>query len=564
MVTAAAHPWAVVAPWYSWPGQQDTSPPTPLGTRPTIQKFTTDVFVDRFIDHPQRSYQFTDNDLVSPRTHPLTNGEPDLGREELATSTLRVLYLPAHDRLYLVTCEVVCDTYGFPSPAREQICQAALVVRRLGLRYAAEPPDRRAAAMTLLADLFAAVGDTDAAGKAIGPRVVPVGTENVELIVLNALERAAQSGPTGADAVLNILEATGAAVVTQAWRPACSRWVDLTAAEVDADPLDDEATIEMTPLAGSGPNHDAAGRRLFFAAIPAGSAERDALQVPRYDGRSVYQLRCFVRRHDLRCPRRSGRRDCQGPIFWSERSEPYRLAETFDPVGTSQRKVTIELPNVADLKARVAAGRLPTGARLVTPDGSGLRFTRKNGIPDTGGSFSVGGICFESIPLITLVATFVLSIFMAIVLFVFQAWWMLKLRFCLGGSSVAAVASAVQTVANMNPTAAAAYTSGGRTSFVVSDSVVSLGQLELLVTALGAENPQGTPPAERLPTKAELPRPEPGKIDVAAWVRELEQIVVAERPDLAGSLPGGGPHPGPSPYDLIEMPYRRRVEVGLR
>src|SRR6185295_6471299 len=48
-----------------------------------------------------------------------------------------------------------------------------------------------------------------------------------------------------------------------------------------------------------------------------------------------------------------------------------------------------------------------------------------------GGNMEGPAICFFSIPLITIVAMFVLNLFLPIVVFVFQLWFMLVLRFCI-------------------------------------------------------------------------------------------------------------------------------------
>lgn len=40
-------------------------------------------------------------------------------------------------------------------------------------------------------------------------------------------------------------------------------------------------------------------------------------------------------------------------------------------------------------------------------------------------------ICFLPIPLITIIATFVLELFLPVVVLLFQLWWMLALKFCI-------------------------------------------------------------------------------------------------------------------------------------
>ena len=54
----------------------------------------------------------------------------------------------------------------------------------------------------------------------------------------------------------------------------------------------------------------------------------------------------------------------------------------------------------------------------------------KNGTAN-GGDMQGNAICFFSIPLITIIALFVLNLFLPIVVFIFQLWFLLVLRFCI-------------------------------------------------------------------------------------------------------------------------------------
>ena len=122
--------------------------------------------------------------------------------------------------------------------------------------------------------------------------------------------------------------------------------------------------------------------------------------------------------------------DCHGDLVWSEASEPYRLAPQFDLVGTSNRPVTIQMPNLAELAAQAATR--PIGqfspVRFVHPQQ--LQSKTDGSIPSSG---SIGGpaICFFSIPLITIIASFVLNLFLPIVVLLFNLWFLLALRFCI-------------------------------------------------------------------------------------------------------------------------------------
>jgi hypothetical protein len=91
------------------------------------------------------------------------------------------------------------------------------------------------------------------------------------------------------------------------------------------------------------------------------------------------------------------------------------------------------------LLAQVAAppGTVPAprggGVKIVSPPGSALEFKVKDMLPDKATASIKPGfqICSISIPLITLVAMFVLHIFLPVLVFLFNLWFLLKLRFCI-------------------------------------------------------------------------------------------------------------------------------------
>jgi hypothetical protein len=97
----------------------------------------------------------------------------------------------------------------------------------------------------------------------------------------------------------------------------------------------------------------------------------------------------------------------------------------------------VQLPDLAQLHAdavRLSPGG-SGGVRFQTPPGSQLPFsakdlnaTAKKPGQGTGSGFQ---ICSFAIPLITIVAFFVFSLFLPIVVFVFQLWFLLTLRFCI-------------------------------------------------------------------------------------------------------------------------------------
>lgn len=470
-------PWRLVGPWYRW-----THPGLPAdgrASRPAIQMFAGDDFVQAFLQRPQHSLKYdpavdvvSRYDLVSAvpggtlaakvstlfavnaKGDPAGPGDAKF-RARLAPSALRKLFQPTHDRHYLVTCELHCDLPGFPGAGRLGVCQAGFVMRR-----------RRS---VLPAGLTA--GDIDA-------QAAPVRKSEADLLELKALDAAAADPRAGAalvaavrarqqalaaaagvadwDALVALREsqlaqqragldawfrAHGVGVAIDGWFPTLQEgrpsplygdWRPLDDTQQLADVTSGEQTYPLFPLVPDprDPAHDAAGRTLFYGNVPTASLQHDTSGASRFDDHTTYELRCFVRRHRA-CPPRVGKKpDCNGPLAWSQPTEAFRLAAAFDVVGAANRPITIRMPDLRDLAAQVAArprGRL-SPVRIVQPqhlsprtDGSGV----------TGGAMGGSATCSFSIPLITIVAMFVLNLFLPIVVFVFQLWFLLALRFCI-------------------------------------------------------------------------------------------------------------------------------------
>ena len=166
------------------------------------------------------------------------------------------------------------------------------------------------------------------------------------------------------------------------------------------------------------PLHTAHDGTIFWAVVPTGSDEVTAEAVNRFNELDTYEIRVFARDdHD----------DCPGRLTWSAPSRTFRVASFYDPAGSSQRPTEIRLPDFKELEASAA---MPS-VRMSSPPGSSLEFSKIGGIPTKGKVGAGEEICFFSIPLITIIALFVLNLFLPIVVFVFQLWWMLKLKFCI-------------------------------------------------------------------------------------------------------------------------------------
>ena len=483
----ATHPvpnWRLVGPWYRWP--RPGLPADGRVSRPVIQKFAGDDFIKDFLAHPQRSLKYDEViDVVNsyqlaeagafaakvlcmlPLTaagKPAPKYEADgttlakaaVYRARLAPTSLRKLYQPAHDRHYLVTCELHCDEPGFPRVARNQVCQAGFVVRR---RRSILPPGLSAQTVTEQAKAAQAMA--------------------AELYELLTLDASATDPQASAGLRANALrqqamlaeqekQANWAALLAdkreklEAERARLQRWYDEHGVTVDIDAwfptlqegrtsrvygewrhLDsaDKLVADITggeqwyPLFLVVPDpreaqHDAAGRTLYYGTVPTGGLQHDAGGAARFDDLMTYEIRCFVRAHHP-CPPRVGKSpDCHGPLVWSLPSEAFRVAAPFDVLGAANRPITIKMPDLRELAAQAATrprGKL-SPIRFVQPQHLSPKV--KDNAAD-GGEMGGEAICSFSIPLITIIAMFVLSLFLPIVVFIFNLWFLLVFRFCI-------------------------------------------------------------------------------------------------------------------------------------
>jgi hypothetical protein len=424
---AARRDWLLLGPWYRW-----ASPGVPAAgraSRPAIEKFASARFMEQFLAEPQRSLKYDAEDQV----YTVVGGALRQGRAGAWVGTgVRKLFLPTHQRFYLVVCELHCDAPGLPGVARGEVAEAGFVVRR---RVPRVPPQvrldlervagRMAQVQTRLA---AASGPDDFAAGGLGQRVQQA------LAGVRAQRRAALEEELGdlERQLSRVVAAGGLGLTLQGWFPGedpdQGAWRAVAPAP---DALAGERTYPLYPLVPDPAEHrhTAAGRTLYFGVVPTGDRAQDATGAPHLDDRQVYELRCFVRRPRPGCPPEAGK----GELVWSRASEPYRLAAHHDLDGTAHRPVTVQMPDLPALAAQVAgqpAGR-GAGVRMVTPADSQLQFD----VDDDGNAANAGlggaQICFFAIPLITIVATFVLRLFLPIVVFTFGLWFLLKLRFCI-------------------------------------------------------------------------------------------------------------------------------------
>ena len=446
MTVTPPHAWLLTAPWWHWP-RQDVPPEE---TRPALQKYATPELVDEFLADPQRRLVF---DATADHTLPPSHDPATLLPLKQGDDRITKLYLTTHHRHYLVTVELHCAAPGLPGPDRADVCEAGFVVRRR--RATIEPGNAREARRR--------INGVSVARARVG-------------VIERRLRQAARAGRVGEARFTALADQHAAALRTlhdrqaevhdwaqtagierslEGWHPlAVNAWDHLV-------PLPERPCRELRPLPRLGrwlpvaevpdtvaeggfplyplvpdprePDHDAAGRVIWFGVVPTTAFDAQLLappakddvstridRAPRFDDLSVYEIRCFVRRHDPGCPRKPGERDCRGPLTWSEPSEAYRLAAPLDARGTAHRPVTVRLPSKAELAEGAKLGAGMGGIRIASPD--------INLDPGGGDGFQ---ICSFGIPLITIVATFVLKLFLGIVVFLFGLWILLAFKLCI-------------------------------------------------------------------------------------------------------------------------------------
>ncbi|HEU5282896.1 MAG TPA: hypothetical protein VFU53_03730 [Burkholderiales bacterium] len=448
------HPWMLTGPWYRW--QTPGVPGSGRQSAPVLQKFASDDFVNEFLRRPQRSLKFDpDVDQVfavhfesaqllsGPLAGKLAtlyprdaDGNANPSRTKLVPTGVTKLFLDTHSRHYLVVCELHCDVAGFPSPARDEVCQAGFVVRRSYLSYA---ESARPFAQKLLREIvgiqsqLAELEETAPAR----PRAARRRAEKIERMKLDGrfypardklqAELAQMRGALDKWKVAN-----GVRSVQQGWVPGAHERMGAWQVVEDQPQELTEAWFPLYPVFAdpARPDHDATGRTMYFGVVPTVSFDTDGNGKARFDDRSLYEIRCFVRRHDPHCPRKLEAPDCHGPLTWSRPTQRYQLAAQFDLEGTANRPITIQMPNLAELAAQ--AVKRPFGkyspVKVIQPQGLNPKV---DGTSVSGGGMGGFQICFFSIPLITIVALFVLNIFLPIVVFLFGLWFLLAFKFCI-------------------------------------------------------------------------------------------------------------------------------------
>jgi hypothetical protein len=168
---------------------------------------------------------------------------------------------------------------------------------------------------------------------------------------------------------------------------------------------------------------------LFDATLGALDAQYKALkpgkgrfEADSRDSEARYVVRAFIRLK----PEHEG---CPARILWSPYSEEFTIAPWYESAG--QPPHLVELPDLFDrnvlksLKPNVAFTVPPKLAKLIAGDAKDLR----DGKGDEGDGLGLAWICSFSIPIITICAFIVLSIFLSLLNLIF--WWLPFLKICI-------------------------------------------------------------------------------------------------------------------------------------
>ena len=438
--SAPQHPWTLVAPWWKWANPNNSM--NGRMTRPVFQKYETSKLVDEFIKTPQHALKWLDEDLVhiAQKSTPVlgSNGKPRrLADWDYVVDALRTrkIFLDTHKRFYLVVCQVHCDAPGFPRAARGDVCNAGFVVRR---RTTSIPAAGAKAAGQILKHINNARGQL----AAIDLEAARSATMNTATIANTLSGLSTTTIVRQRASTMALLESERARLFEWAANfdvaPRLQGWFnDPNLEKIGAwanvankpDALNGESVFPMYPLIPQRGDASHSGQfgTIYFGLLPTGTGETDTQGHARFDDKEYYEVTCFAERHLIPHDRGSPCH-CPDSLFWSLPTEPYRLASHFDVVGSARRPVTVQLPDLNELAAQSAPA---FGVAFAKPAGSLMVSGDKNGKARKLGRSSKFEICSFSIPLITIVASFVFELFLPVLMIMFQLWFMLKLKFCI-------------------------------------------------------------------------------------------------------------------------------------
>jgi hypothetical protein len=450
-VSAMDHAMALRSPWYVLE-RLGFDRFDPRAGAPAIQKYDTAELVEDLVRDPRASLAFDPAvdvwAFAVPRPESPPAPKPATLRErlspfELVPSNVCKLYQPSHQRFYAVTVELFCEVAGLPRPGPDTEVEVRYVVRRLRTRfnqYATLATDLKQLARAAAEELFDKgfpVKPVRAEPTDPDPDIYPPNDPALDTAVdLAALFRAHEPDAAKLAAFeaahAPLLGRVGMTQELEGWyvQDAVGQWQPVPQDPDDQRPPGEEEELPMwrVPLAAAlcEPAED---RSIWFGVVPTYSGEFDGDGIPKLDDHTTYVVQCLARRR-----RRPPHEDCPRVLTWSAASAPYRLASFFDPQGTANHRTHVKLPDFAAVAARAAKGPSAGGVQFERPAGSQLPPGPLGEIPGPGAGGDPGGDsaenCSFAIELITIVATFVFSLFLPVVVFAFQLWWLLLLKFC--------------------------------------------------------------------------------------------------------------------------------------
>jgi hypothetical protein len=453
------HPWKLTGPWYR--GDSIGGVPGGRHSAPIFQKYAASDFANRIVEEPQRSLKFVSEDFANRLTydpnHVITRALRQQNPEQLK------LFLDLHSRFYIVVCALHCDVAGFPMAKRDQVCEAGFVVRRRFLQVPGEVKKRLGEVIRERGELKAQIlksvnnenkfsKDPTTFGQLVGHQSEKIRKQFKSAKLIKLQQRFALNSST----LENLIEDYQIKRELQGWKPAdlkgVGNWVTVdetpltlyeeelppTVDEEEPRPMLREEVYPLYPIIAdpTDKEHSAKGQTLWFGVVPTSSGDSTSGGNVKLDDNSAFHVRCFVRRHKTHCPKKNNESDCSGELVWSDPSETYQLASAYDLDGASHRPINITMPDLAALKKQADLGPpgRGVGAKVITPENSTPVFnTKMMDLPEVGDPETRPNaqFCFYFSLLFFLVAMFLFRLILPIFMFLFQLWFLLKLKFCI-------------------------------------------------------------------------------------------------------------------------------------
>ena len=454
------HPWKLTGPWY----RGETIGGVQGGRRsaPIFQKYADSDFANRIVREPQESLKFVSEDFANRLA-----ADPD----QVITLPIRKqnqehlkLFLDLHSRFYIVVCSLHCDVAGFPMVNRDQVCEAGFVVRR---RHLPVPEKAKMPLASILKErgelkaqiLKSAKTETNFSEEptTLGQIICDQSTKILEKFNSEKLTKLQKRFEINTSNLESLVGEYQIKRELQGWKPTdlkgVGNWVSVDETpqtlyeeesakslrgKDDARLTAQEEFYPLYPIAAD-PNdddHTAKGQTLWFGLVPTSSGDITSGGNVKFDDNSAYHIRCFVRRHKTHCPKKNNESDCSGDLVWSDPSETYQVASAYDLDGASHRPINITMPDLDALKKQADLGPpgRGVGAKVNTPENSTPVFsTKKMDLPEVGNPVTRPNeqFCFYFSFLFFLVAMFLFRLILPIFMFLFQLWFLLKLKFCI-------------------------------------------------------------------------------------------------------------------------------------